>query len=249
VSPFLPSQQSPLLAGFFVAGVFAPASHSPARYNPKAIYSKIHALMKTSLPQLLLCAACAMFATVASADKEDRNKPINIEADALRYDDLKQTSIFTGRVIVTKGSIVIRGAQVEVHQDPEGYQFAVVTAEPGKLAYFRQKRDGVDEFIEGESEVIEYDGRTDLVKLIRNAQFRRLRGSTMTDEVTGAEIRYNNVTELFTVDGSAATVTGGSKGRVKAMLTPKSDPPAGAASAADPGIRLRPTNTLGKERK
>ena len=37
-----------------------------------------------------------------SAEKADRNKPMNIEADALRYDDLKQTSVFTGRVVLTK---------------------------------------------------------------------------------------------------------------------------------------------------
>ena len=66
---------------------------------------------------------------------------MNIEADALRYDDLKQTSVFTGNVVVTKGTIVIRGARIDVRQDPEGYQYGVVTAAPGKLAYFRQKRD------------------------------------------------------------------------------------------------------------
>ena len=87
----------------------------------------------------------------ARAEKADRNKPMNIEADALRYDDLKQTSVFTGKVVVTKGTIVIRGARVDVRQDPEGYQYGVVTAEPGKLAFYRQKREGVDEFIEGES--------------------------------------------------------------------------------------------------
>ena len=76
---------------------------------------------------------------------------MNIEADALRYDDLRQTSVFTGRVVVTKGTIVIRGARVDVRQDPEGYQYGVVTAEPGKLAFYRQKREGVDEFIEGEA--------------------------------------------------------------------------------------------------
>ena len=102
------------------------------------------------------------------AEKADRDKPMNVEADALRYDDLKQTSVFTGNVVVlTKGTIVIRGARIDVRQDPEGYQYGVVTAEPGKLAFFRQKREGVDECIEGEAEVIEYDGKADHVKFIR----------------------------------------------------------------------------------
>ena len=52
---------------------------------------------------------------------------MNIEADQLKHDELQQTSVFTGRVVVTKGSIVLRGARLEVRQDAEGYQSAVVT--------------------------------------------------------------------------------------------------------------------------
>ncbi|MBS0492846.1 MAG: lipopolysaccharide transport periplasmic protein LptA, partial [Proteobacteria bacterium] len=134
--------------------------------------------MKIRPPSLLLFAALALASLhAAHAEKADRNKPMNIEADALRHDELKQTSVFTGRVVLTKGTIVLRGAQLDVRQDSDGYQHGVVTAEPGKRAFFRQKRDtpagAPDEFVEGEGEVIEYDGRTDIVKLIRRAELRR----------------------------------------------------------------------------
>ena len=86
------------------------------------------------------------------------------------------------------------------------------------------------------------------MKLIKNAQLRRLHGAVLADEVTGAIIQYNNVTDVFTVDG--ATAKGGTGGRVRAMLTPKAEPTAGAASAsAEPGPVLRETPSLGKERK
>lgn len=206
--------------------------------------------MNIPLPHLLLWAACALFAGAANAEKADRNKPMTIESDALRYDDLKQVSVFTGRVVLTKGTILIRGAQVEVRQDPEGYQFGVVTAEPGKLAFFRQKREGVDEFIEGEGETIEYDGRADTVKFIKQAQLRRYRGAVLADEVTGGVVQYNNVTDVFTVDGGAAQGGPGSqRGRVRAMLTPKPENAAEPATAAQPSPVLRPTTTLGGERK
>src|SRR5215218_7862015 len=113
--------------------------------------------MKPFLLPLGFALALAAATAPAFAEKADRGKPMNVEADALRYDDLKQTSVFTGRVVVTKGTIVIRGARIDVKQDAEGYQYGVVTSEPGKLAYYRQKREGVDEFIEGEGETIEYD--------------------------------------------------------------------------------------------
>ena len=110
---------------------------------------------------------------VALAEKADRGKPMLIEADALRVDDLKQITVASGKVVVNKGSILIRGARVEVRQDPEGYQSGTVTAEPGARAFFRQKREGLDEFIEGEGETIAYDGKADTVRFVRRAEMRR----------------------------------------------------------------------------
>lgn len=208
------------------------------------------------LPILLLAALACTFG-VAHAEKADRAKPMNIEADALRHDELKQTSVFSGRVVMTKGSIVLRGARLDVRQDADGYQYGVVTAEPGKRAFFRQKRDTLpgapDEFIEGESEVIEYDGKADNVRFITRAELRRYRGAVLSDEITGAVIVYNNLTDVFSVDGKrTATNAAGDAptpgSRVRAVLAPKDPPPAAAApEAASPASApaLRPSNSLG----
>lgn len=190
-------------------------------------------------------------AGAAVAEKADRNKPMNVEADALRYDDLKQTSVFTGKVVLTKGTILIRGAQLQVRQDAEGYQFGVVTGEPGQAAFFRQKREGLDEYIEGEGEVIEYDGRADTIRFVRKAQLRRYRGAVLNDEMTGGVIRYDNNTDVFTIDDGVATGgPQGANGRVRAMLTPVPDAGAGKPGApGSPGPALRPATSLGGERK
>ncbi|HSV35851.1 MAG TPA: lipopolysaccharide transport periplasmic protein LptA [Ramlibacter sp.] len=199
--------------------------------------------MKNTYASSLLPVALALALGVgpARAERADRAKPMNVEADALRYDDLKQTSVFTGKVVVTKGTILIRGARMDVRQDPDGFQYGVVTAEPGKLAFYRQKREGVDEYIEGEGEVIEYDGKADRVKFMKRAELRRFRGSTLGDEMSGNVITYDNTTDVFSVDGgpaSAASPVAG--GRVRAVLAPR-----GSASApAQPGVPLRPSVTL-----
>ena len=89
--------------------------------------------MKFNLSLVLRCAlllCCA--ASPAWAEKADRNQPMNIEADALRYDDVKQLSVFTGNVVITKGSLMLRGARIEVRQDPQGYQFGVAVGVPGR---------------------------------------------------------------------------------------------------------------------
>ena len=208
--------------------------------------------MTHRLLPLLVLAALTGLAGMAHAEKADRAKPMNIEADALRHDELKQTSVFSGRVVMTKGTIVLRGAQLEVRQDPDGYQHGVVTAESGKRAFFRQKRDtpagAPDEFVEGEGEVIEYDGRTDIVKLIRRAELRRYRQAQLTDELEGALIVYNNVTDGFTVDGQktapAGTTAATPGGRVRAVLAPK-EPVAGVAPANGDPPALRTTPNLG----
>ena len=200
----------------------------------------------------MVCAACAVCVATggtAWAEKADRNKPMNIEADALRYDDLNQVSIFTGNVQLNKGSIQIRGQQVEVRQDPAGYQFGRVTGSADKRAFFRQKREGLDEYIEGEGETLEYDGKADTVKFTKKAQLRRYRGTALADEISGGTIVYENLTDMFSVDGSASKgVAGAPSGRVRAMLTPKPDVGAPAAPAVPPASApspaLRPSTRL-----
>lgn len=200
--------------------------------------------------QLYLSAVLVLCSGPVGAENADRDKPMNVESDAMRYDDLKQTSVFTGRVVLTKGTILIRGTKIDARQDPQGHQFGLVSAEPGQLAFFRQKREGLDEYIEGEGELIEYDGLADTVKFVHNAQLRRYRGATLSDEFTGGVILYNNTTDVFSIDGAAPK--GGanpSSGRVRAMLSAKS--PASAAAPAPSTVNpvLRPTTTLGGEKK
>ena len=175
----------------------------------------------------------------ALAEKADRNQPLNAEADALRYDDARQTSVFTGNVVITKGTILIRGAVVEVRQDPQGNQFGIVTGSPASPAFFRQKRDGVDEFIEGTGQRIEYDSKADTVRFVGNAVMKRFKGTQLSDETTGSVIVYNNTTDVFTVDGGTANRTASNPtGRVRAMLTPV--PKDSAAGASPPPVPTPP---------
>ncbi|HEY8358598.1 MAG TPA: lipopolysaccharide transport periplasmic protein LptA [Ramlibacter sp.] len=206
--------------------------------------------MKTTNALIALALASILAAGPVAAERADRTKPMNVEADALRYDDANQTSVFTGRVVVTKGTIVIRGAKVTVKQDPAGYHFGVVTSEAGKPAFFRQKRDGVDEFMEGEAETIEYDGRADRVKFIGRAEMRRLRGGSIADETSGALITYDNTTDQFSVDGAPGGVTPANPGgRVRATLAPRGSAAAPAGAPASAPARLRPSTSMGGERR
>ena len=196
------------------------------------------------LPLAALLAGLAL-AGGAHAERADRNKPLNAEADALRYDDAKQTSVFTGNVVITKGTILIRGAQVEVRQDPQGNQFGLVTGKPG---FFRQKREGLDEFIEGQAARIEYDSKADTVKFTGGAVLRRFKGAQLNDETVGSVITYNSGNDTFSVDGGPGSRTAANpSGRVRAMLTPVAkDAPSPPPVSPAP---LRPSTQLDEGRQ
>jgi len=77
--------------------------------------------------------------------------------------------------------------------------------------------------MEGEALRIEFDGKADRVKLIDSAEVRRYRGAVLNDTMTGKLIIYENLTDVFSIDGQR-TEEGGkaSGGRVRAVLAPRS---------------------------
>ena len=160
--------------------------------------------LRSRLVRLGLSAAVALASPLAQAEKADRFKPLNVEADQPgRIDLLNQHVVFNGNVVVTKGTMVIRAARIEVRESPDGYHNAVAIGAPNRPATFRQKRDGVDEYIEGEAERLEYDGKADTIRFVNNASVRRLRGATMADEISGNLISYDSITEVFSVSSTA----------------------------------------------
>lgn len=196
--------------------------------------------------RLTLLAALVVGGGSALAERADRLQPLNAEADSLRYDEARQTTIFSGNVVITKGSILIRGAQVEVRQDAEGGQIGVVTGSPG---FFRQKRDGVDEFIEGQASRIEYNSQTETVTFSGAAVLRRYKGSQLNDETTGGVITYNAARDTFSVNGGSGSRTATNpSGRVRAMLTPAPKATAPVAPVAPASTSLKPSSQLGEGR-
>lgn len=195
-----------------------------------------------------LCAACVWIgcATSVLAEQADRLQPMNIEADALLYDETRQTSVFTGNVVINKGSIVIRGHKVEVKQDTQGHQLGVVLGNDSQTAFFRQKREGLDEHIEGRAQRIEYDSLADTVRFTGQAVLRRYRGKQLSDETVGGLIVYNNRTAQFSVDGGPNSRTPDNpSGRVRAMISPNQATPAASTPAPAPlATPLQPSTRL-----
>jgi lipopolysaccharide export system protein LptA len=208
--------------------------------------------MKLKFIRLSFALITVLTVVGVSAEKADRDKPMNIEADALKYADQQQLTTFTGKVHMTKGSLVLKAARMEVKQDGQGHQVAKLWAEPGERVFFRQKREGLNEYTEGESETVIYDSQADTITLTSRAEIRLLRGSVVADRIQGHQILVNNTTEVFSVDGKPSTASGNGAGsgsgsqRVKATITPRvkvnepTSPPA--------GMQLKPSQRIGADK-
>lgn len=194
--------------------------------------------MTTRASHALLGAALALaLGSPAYAEKADREKPIHLEADRVTVDEAKQVAVFEGNVVLTQGTLMIKGDRMQVRQDDEGFRHGTTW---GNLASFRQKREGVDEYIEGWAERIEYDGRADKVQMHTRATMKRGQ-----DEVRGSYISYDAVSEFFQVigGGTKAATAGNPQGRVRAILQPKpKDKPAPGAP-----VTLTPADKLGTQ--
>ena len=173
-----------------------------------------------------LCLLNIAVSSMAYAEKADAEKATDIAADQMTYDDVKQVNTFTGTVVLTRGTMLMKAGRVVVVQDRSGYQSATLYAAPGALATFRQKRDGGPNlWVEGEAERIEYDGRTELVKLFIRAKLRRLEGIRPTDEIEGEFISYDSRVEFISVNNNAPGAKPGT-GRIKAVIQPRTEPKA-----------------------
>jgi lipopolysaccharide export system protein LptA len=193
-------------------------------------------LMVNPRAALVATLAALCLAAPAVAERADRYQPLHYEGDRAEADGLKQVYTLKGNVIITKGTIQIRSDQAQIRQSPEGYASAVVTASGGKLAQFRQKREGAAETIEGEAERIEYDARSDTVRFVNRAVLRRYRGQALADEVTGNLITYDNTTEVFQAVGAPSEAASAPTGRVRGVLAPRQSASAPEASSP-PGER------------
>jgi lipopolysaccharide export system protein LptA len=187
-------------------------------FNQKSISSGLRLQMNLPL-QLLTFFTLSLIALSAMAEKADRDKPIEIEADTVTSNDAKKVSVYTGNVIVTKGTLVIKADKIVMREDEMGFQHG---SSYGNPTTFKQKRDGKDEYMEGSAMRIEYDARMDKVQLFTKAWVKRGQ-----DIVHGDYIMYDANAEYSEVIGGGpkAATPATPTGRVKAIIQPKNNAP------------------------
>ena len=124
-----------------------------------------------------------------AAEKADRTKEMVIEGDKSgTWDMQRQVMVWSGNVTISQGTMLIRADRVELRELPNGYRAATAIGSPGRQASYRQKRDNLDEFVEGQADRIEFDGRADTVRFIGNGQMRQLRGTVVARQGSATSV-------------------------------------------------------------
>jgi lipopolysaccharide export system protein LptA len=187
--------------------------------------------MSRTTNKLLPLILAVLYMPICFAELADSDKPLYLESDQVLIDDANKTSTFTGNVQLTQGTMLIHGDKIVVVQDKDGFKHGTIY---GNTASFRQKREGMDEYVEGSGERIEYDTRSERIDLHGQAHVKR-----GLDDVRGEHITYNLKTEIFQVSGGETGTSDKPPKRVRAILQPKSK-----KDEANPSIPdMQPSNS------
>jgi len=174
----------------------------------------------------LACLLACLAALPATAEKADREKEIVTNADKFTGDDATHTITLEGNVVLTQGTMRITAARVVIKEDAQRFKHYTATGTP---VTFRQKRDNVDEWMEGFAQRAEFDEKSDMLKLYDNARVK-----SNQNEITGQFISYDMTRQVAEVTGAPPGQVAPAGSRVKVIIIPakkdaapgKAEPPA-----------------------
>ncbi len=170
-----------------------------------------------NMKKLLLLSLLAPMLTAAPvwALSTDRNQPIEVHADRFNGDEVKQTAVYTGNVVVDQGSMNLTGRRLELAITPRGYRRATIDGAPAR---FKQQSDpktpGIDEWMHAHADKIIYDEETDQITLLGKARLSRSENGIQKDMTSGEKIVYD-------MRNARSQVEGGQKGRVTTIIAPR----------------------------
>ncbi len=141
-------------------------------------------------PQPALAAALTVLLAVlcagAAALSNDREQPIQLEADGVEFDEAKNRSVYEGNVIVVQGSLRLEADRVTVQHRER--QPARIFAE-GTPVHFEQQPDEGGEPVKGRSRQAEYEVDSEEIVLIGDAHLIKGADSFASDRIVYDRVR------------------------------------------------------------
>lgn len=149
-----------------------------------------------------------LYSSSAWSLKEDADQPVYIDSNAASYDDKKQVSVYTGKVVATQGSLEVKSDKLVVYFKNGDVDKLVATGNPAR---FKQTPDRGKGDITGQALTGEYYPAKASLVLIKEAIVWQ-EGNTYASDL----IRYDSRNAIV----NAGEQKSDSK-RVRVILKPK----------------------------
>ncbi len=139
----------------------------------------------------------SLLSSLAFAMPEDRDKPIEIEAESVVVDESTGFNQFMGDAVVTQGSLVLSAELIEVRTSDEEVESMVAKGSQQKPAKYIQSQPNQVRFIEATAIEITYDVEKGVVFLIGDAHLAQ-----GFDSFSGETLEYDVDNDKVLVKGS-----------------------------------------------
>ncbi len=154
------------------------------------------------------------FAPPGSAKTSDTDQPVRIEADSVEINEQQGVSIYRGHVRISKGSMLIRGDLIHIHQADRGIEKILVRGQP---ANFRQLNDQEKE-VSAQSREMTYNADSGILVMKKDAILVQS-GNRFTSE----HIVYDTRKDIVQAGRGESSVEEGDSPRVTITIQPKKD--------------------------
>lgn len=159
-----------------------------------------------ALRTLLLAIGLSLSLTV-TALPEDRDQPIEIQADQVELDDETGVAVYEGNVRLDQGSLRVTANRLTIHtRNQEVDRIVAEGQEQGEPARYRQIPEAGAAPVEAHARTITYRAESQQVELSGRANLRQLDDTFAGDRIT-YDIRERRITASGGADGEPVTMT------------------------------------------
>ena len=123
---------------------------------------------------------CLQPFSVVLALQSDRSKPLHVEADQASLNKKTGVSVYTGKVVIRQGTLVITADKIEVYTN-NGALSRILAS--GKPATYRQRPDKRDEDIVAKAGQMEYDANKGRAVFLNGAELKQSGNTFRSDRI------------------------------------------------------------------
>ncbi|WDU55081.1 lipopolysaccharide transport periplasmic protein LptA [Taylorella equigenitalis] len=148
-------------------------------------------------------------------NKNEEEPKTTILSDSLQYNNNTKATVFSGNVILQRGSMKLLADELRVSEKPDGTQTGTAIVNGDRKVELYNERLDLYELLKGTSKTAIYDGKTERVFLRGDAVITRSICGTVVDSIRGEEIIFDNAKSTYRANRSKTD-------RVRSVLQPRS---------------------------